>query len=277
MTVTATKITPEIGFEFSGLSGPELVDPDRAAECQAAVEEHGVVIYRRADIEDADLVAFTKMLGTVVVPKMGGVEGTPEVAAISLDPEQSELARYQRSTIFWHIDGAMDSVPQKGTLLTALVVADEGGDTEFANTYAAYEALPDDEKAAIADVRVVHSLAATQLLMYPDPSEKLRAAWDEVPSKEHPLVWTRKNGRKSLLLGSTAERVVGRSDDEGRALLDRLLDWATQPRFVLRHHWSPGDLVIWDNTGLLHRAIPYEVTSRRLMHRTTLVGEEAVA
>ena len=118
------------------------------------------------------------MLGTVVVPKMGGLEGNPEVAAISLDPAQSELARYQRSTIFWHIDGAMDSVPQKGTLLTALVVADEGGDTAFANTYAAYGALSDDEKAALADVRVVHSLAATQLLMYPDPSKKLRAAWD---------------------------------------------------------------------------------------------------
>ena len=157
------------------------------------------------------------------------------------------------------------------------MVAEEGGDTEFANTYAAYEALPEDEKAELDDVRVVHSFAAAQLHMTPEPSDKERAAWDRVPSKEHPLVWTRRNGRKSLLIGSTADRIVGLSDEESRALLERLLEWSTQPRFVLRHHWHPGDLVIWDNTGLLHRAIPYEQTSPRLMHRTTLVGEEAVA
>ena len=277
MTVTTAKITPEVGFEFEGLTGRELVDPERAAECQAALDEHGVVVYREARIDDDDLAAFSELLGTVVAPRMGAIDGHPTVTAISLDPAKSELATYQRSTIFWHIDGAMDEVPQKATLLTALVVAEEGGDTEFANTYAAYEALPEDEKAELDDVRVVHSFARAQLHMTPEPSDKERAAWDRVPSKEHPLVWTRRNGRKSFLIGSTADRIVGLPDQESRALLDRLLEWSTQPRFVLRHHWHPGDLVIWDNTGLLHRAIPYEPTSPRLMHRTTLVGEEAVA
>ncbi len=90
-------------------------------------------------------------------------------------------------------------------------------------------------------------------------------------------MWTRGNGRRSLLVGATAERVVGLSEAESRELLDRLLVWATQPRFSLRHHWHHGDLVIWDNTGILHRAQPYTAESHRLMHRTTLVGEEAVA
>jgi alpha-ketoglutarate-dependent taurine dioxygenase len=277
MAVMTQRITPEVGIEFSGLTGPELLDPQRAAQCQAALDEHGVVVYRDLHIGDADLAAFSELLGTVVAPRMGAIDGHPTVTAISLDPAESSLAAYQRSTIYWHIDGATDEVPQKGTLLTALVVADEGGDTEFASTYAAYAALPGDEKAELADVRVIHSFAAAQLLTYPEPSEKERATWDRVPSREHPLVWTHRDGRRSLLLGSTAERVVGLPDDEGRALLDRLLEWTTQPRFVLRHHWHPGDLVIWDNTGMLHRAIPYEATSRRLMHRTTLVGEEAVA
>ena len=277
MSVTTQQITPEIGLEVTGLAGHELVDPARAAECQAALDAHGVVVYREAGIGDADLLAFTEMLGTVVIPKMGGLEEHPGVDVISLDPAESSLAKFRRSTIFWHLDGTTDELPQKATLLTALVVADEGGDTEFAHTYAAYAALPEDEKARLADLRVEHSLAAAQLMFTPEPTAKQRAAWDQVPSRVHPLVWRRRDGRRSLLIGSTAGRIVDLPEDESRALLDHLLEWVTQPRFVLRHHWRPGDLVVWDNTGLLHRAIPYEATSHRLLHRTTLVGEEAIA
>ena len=277
MSVTTQQITPEIGLEVTGLAGHELVDPARAAECQAALDAHWVVVYREAGIGDTDLLAFTEMLGTVVIPKMGGLEEHPGVDVISLDPAESSLAKYRRSTIFWHLDGTTDELPQKATLLTALVVADEGGDTEFAHTYAAYAALPEDEKARLADLRVEHSLAAAQLMFTPEPTEKQRAAWDQVPSRVHPLVWRRRDGRRSLLIGSTAGRIVDLPEDESRALLDHLLEWVTQPRFVLRHHWRPGDLVVWDNTGLLHRAIPYEATSHRLLHRTTLVGEEAIA
>jgi alpha-ketoglutarate-dependent taurine dioxygenase len=168
-------------------------------------------------------------------------------------------------------------VPNKATLLTARQVSDDGsGDTEFANTYAAYEALSEEEKRELEDLRVVHSFAASQSLVYPDPSPKERAAWDKVPSREHPLVWTRRSGRKSLLIGATAGEVVGRPAEEGRALLDRLLELATGPRFTIRHRWRPGDLVIWDNTGMLHRAQPYGENSSRLMHRTSLAGEEEV-
>jgi alpha-ketoglutarate-dependent taurine dioxygenase len=152
-----------------------------------------------------------------------------------------------------------------------------GGDTEFASTYAAYDALSGAERAEIADLRVVHSFAAAQQLANPEPSDEERASWDRVPTRVHPLVWKRRDGRKSLLLGATAAEVVGWPLEEGRALLDRLLEWSTQRQFVLRHHWRRGDLVMWDNTGMLHRALPFEPTSRRLLHRTTLVGEEAVA
>jgi alpha-ketoglutarate-dependent taurine dioxygenase len=187
------------------------------------------------------------------------------------------MAAYRQGTFFWHIDGANDLVPNKATLLTARQISDDGGDTEFANTYAAYLALSDAEQAELADVRVVHSFAASQILVHPDPSPEQLAAWDGVPSREHPLVWTRRNGRKSLLLGASAGQVVGQSVEEGRALLDRLLEWSTRPQFVLRHRWRVGDLVVWDNTGMLHRAEPYDSDSPRLMHRTTIAGEEAIS
>jgi alpha-ketoglutarate-dependent taurine dioxygenase len=277
MTVTTTPLSPSIGVEVLGRVSSDFSRAQTADECQQLLTEHGVIVYREAHISDADLVAFSRLLGEVVVASTGGHPKYPEISPVTMDPRRSPLAGLRRSTIFWHTDGLTDQVPQKATLLTAREVADEGGDTEFANTYAAYESLPDAEKAEYAQYRVVHSVAASQLLLNPTPTDEQQAKWDRAPSREHPLVWKHRDGRHSLLIGATAGEVVGMTYDEGRAFLDRILEWATQPRFVLRHSWRVGDLVVWDNTGMLHRATPYEPTSRRLMHRTTLVGEEAIA
>jgi len=266
-----------IGIEIEGTSGAAFADPDVARDCAALLVEHGVVVYRDAHVDDADLVTFSRLLGEVVVAPMGNLPDHPEVSPVTLDPARSDLAEYRKGTFFWHIDGAQDRTPQKATLLAAREVADEGGDTEFASTYAAYEALPAEEKERLAGVRAVHSLGASQVLVYPEPTDEQRAMWARVPSREHPVIWTRPDGRRSMLIGATAGDVIGLSHDEGRALLDHLLDWSTQPQFVHRHHWRVGDLVVWDNTGMLHRALPYDPTSRRLLHRTTLAGEQAVA
>lgn len=158
-----------------------------------------------------------------------------------MDPAKTNalLASYRQGNFHWHIDGAIDEYPQQATLLTARAVDPAGGDTEFANTYAAYAALTDRERAEIDDLQAVHSFAHAQALANKDATEDQRRSWD-------------------------------------RALLEKLLDWSTQPQFRLRHKWRRGDLVIWDNTGMLHRALPFEPSSMRLMHRTTLVGEEPV-
>lgn len=277
MFADTTPINSAIGIEITGFAGNLLVDENAAAESRKLLDKHGVVVFRAAHIDDASLVALSRLLGNVVIAPMGGQEAHPEISAISLDPAKTVLASYNQGTFHWHIDGATDEIPQKATLLTALEVSEEGGDTEFANTYAAYDALSPEDKAEFADLQVVHSFAAAQRLANPEPTDKQKAAWDRVATRVHPLVWTRSTGRKSLLLGATASHVLGWPEDKSRELLDRLLDWSTQPRFSLRHHWTPGDLVLWDNTGMLHRAVPYAATSRRLMHRTTLIGEEAVA
>ena len=277
MPITTTPISTAIGVEVAGCTSDDFLAPEAARDCQALLDRYGVVVYREAHITDADLVTFSRALGEVVVAGAGGHPDHPEISPVTLDPAKSALARLRRSTIFWHTDGLTDLIPQKATLLTAREVADEGGDTEFASTYPAFEAMPADKRAELEGYRVVHSVAASQLLLNPDPTPEQQAKWDAAPSREHPLVWQRRDGRKSLLIGATAGQIVGMDTERSRELLDEVLDWATQPRFVLRHHWRVGDLVVWDNTGMLHRAIPYEPTSRRLMHRTTLVGEEAIA
>jgi len=266
-----------VGHIVEGRSGSDLSGAPAAQECRQLLERYGVVVYRGAGPDDDQLVAFSRSLGELL-PVPAGAEAThPEVDVITLDPAKSVLAEVRKGTFFWHLDGTRQEVPEKATLLTAIEVSNEGGDTEFANTYAAYDALPAARKAELEQLRVVHSFTAAQLLVHPDASPEQRAKWDRIPAREHPLVWKRKDGRRSLLIGATAERVVGLPDEDSRAILDDLLAHATQPAFTYRHAWTPGDLVVWDNTGMLHRAIPYEATSRRLMHRTTLVGDEAVA
>jgi len=278
MPVTINAITPTVGLEIIGMTANQLVEPDTAAEAQHALDEHGVVVYREVNISDEQLLAFSRLLGKLVVQPTGEHD-YPEIQTITLDPAKTNalLASYRQGNFHWHIDGAIDEYPQKATLLTARAVDPAGGDTEFANTYAAYAALTDDERAQIADLQVVHSFAHAQALANQDATEDQRRSWDRVPARVHPLVWTRSNGRQSLLLGATAAEIVDWPASKGRALLERLLNWSTQPQFTLRHKWRKGDLVMWDNTGMLHRALPFEPTSVRLMHRTTLVGEEPVA
>ncbi len=277
MTTSITPISPSIGVEVHGFRSNNFVKQYTATQCQELLTAHGVVVYREAHITDADLVTFSRLLGEVVVASAGGHPDYPEISPVTMDPSKSALAGLRRSTIFWHTDGLTDNVPQKATLLTAREIADEGGDTEFANTYAAYDALSAEKKAEIDGYRVVHSVAASQLLLEPNPTAEQRAKWDRAPSREHPLVWTHRDGRKSLLIGATAGEIVGMDAQSSRTVLDGILAWATQPEFVLHHRWTVGDLVVWDNPGMLHRAMPYEPTSRRLMHRTTLVGDEAIA
>jgi alpha-ketoglutarate-dependent taurine dioxygenase len=265
-----------IGAEVVGADAASILDPEAARACLDALETHGVLVFRELGLDDAAQAAFTRTLGEPVL--LGsGQSPHPEIFTVTLDPQVSRAAEYLKGTFWWHIDGATDDVPTRASLLSARSVADDGGDTEFAGTYAAYEALPAAEQARCRQLRVVHSLEASQRPVYPDPTAEQLGAWRSGPRKEHPLVWHHATGRRSLVLGVTADHVVGMGLDEGRALLARLLEWATQPRFVYRHRWRVGDLVIWDNRGTMHRALPYSPRSNRRMHRTTLVGDEAIA
>jgi alpha-ketoglutarate-dependent taurine dioxygenase len=277
MTAHSQPISESLGLEITGMDSAELVSRAGAAGAQTALDRHGVVVYREVNISDEELLELSRMLGTLVVQPTGE-HRYPEIQTITMDPTKTNalMASFRQGNFHWHIDGATDTTPQKGTLLTARAVDPAGGDTEFSSTYAAYAGLPDERKSEIAALQVVHTFAHAQSLANPEPTEQQRAQWDRVPPRTHPLVWTHRDGRKSMLLGATATEVVGWPADLSRELLDELLAWSTQPQFTIRHKWRTGDLVMWDNTGMLHRALPFEPTSVRLMHRTTLAGEEPV-
>lgn len=271
--IVTKQLSETVGAEVLGVDRDRLLhDEDFPHACLAALDANGVLLFRELHLDDATQVAFCRRLGDVVMVPNHPI---PEITVVSLDPK-NRLAEYFRGTFDWHIDGSTDDIPSKASILTADATAGHGGDTEFASTYAAYESLPDRDKERYDSLRVVHTVEASQRRIYPDPSPRQLADWGSRAPKEHPLVWEHQSGRRSLVIGATADRVVGIGPEEGRALLDRLVEWTTRPGQVLRHVWSIGDTVIWDNRGVIHRACPYDADSQREMHRTTLVGDEPI-
>jgi alpha-ketoglutarate-dependent taurine dioxygenase len=261
-------LTPTIGSEIR-TDLDTLLSGREASTIREVLEQRGVVFFRGLHIGDEHQVAIAKTLGTLVAN-----EGQGGINKISLDEKVNQRAKYLQGSMFWHFDGSLQPLPNLATLLRAVQLSETGGQTEFCNTYAAYEDLPEAEKEAIAELRVVHSAERSQYYVTPEMSYDEVAFWQKSPTKACPIVWTHRSGRKSLLLGATSDYVIGLPVEESRALLARLRDWATQPQYVYQHPWQPGDLLIWDNTGTMHRVLPYAVNSGRLMHRTILAGEE---
>lgn len=273
-TLTAEPLGAGVGAQVVGADLETLLDNAAfPGWCLDALEANGVLVFRELHIDDETQVAFSKRLGEV--EKVGRGD-PPEIFRVTLDPAKNPSAAYLRGTFDWHIDGMTEDIPIMATMLSGHAVADSGGETEFASTYAAYDDLTDEEREQYLSVRVVHTFEAAQRLHNPDPSPEELAMWRKRPPKEHPLVWQHRSGRRSLVLGATADRVVGMAPDEGQRFLDELLARATTADRVYRHRWAVGDVVIWDNRGVLHRACPYEPTSPRDMHRTTFVGDEPV-
>jgi alpha-ketoglutarate-dependent taurine dioxygenase len=275
-------IKPAIGG-IVHVAKADLLNDDVVNALRAALDDRGVLVFPRIDLTNVEQLALTdkigKRLNYVSKAPGSGATGQEDVYAITLDKKINNQPEYVLGTFFWHIDGVtIDQPLPKGTLLTARKLSSTGGQTEFASTYAAYDSLRDADKEAYANLKVVHKMEASMRPVFEAFSEEDLARWRGMSSvMTHPLVWTHKSGRKSLVVGSHADSVVGLPIPHGRSLLVRLQEWAAQPAFSYRHEWQEGDLVIWDNHGLMHRVVPYNVDSGRMMHRTTLKGEERVA
>jgi alpha-ketoglutarate-dependent taurine dioxygenase len=268
MQLETTELKPRIGSLIRiGLDG--LLSRAFAEQIRALLEERGVLLIRGIELSDEQQLAITRTLGRI------GDADAGTIYKVSFDKRENPThADYNYGNFSWHIDRTDTDVPPFATLLTPKRLATSGGETEFANTYAAYEDLPEADKRLIDGLKVVHKLESSYRESVPNPTEAQLATWRAHADKVHPLVWRHRSGRRSLITSMSGTEVVGMPKPEGAALLARLMAWATQPEYVYVHAWRLGDIVLWNNTGTMHRARRYDITCGRLMHRTVVLGDE---
>lgn len=283
---TTIELVPfETGFgaEVHGMDLSRPIDDALFRAWNEAFERHRVLVFRGQRFTDEQHVAFSRRFGELEDfpdPK-DQAAGLPTVLRVSNVDRDTDRIKplddvghrsFTLGTSDWHTDSSFRRVPSKASLLFAREVPDAGGDTMFANTLMAYEALPDAEKAAIDGLTVVHDFEETRRRFgLPPRPEAIRAANPPTPQ---PLVRRVPGGGKALLLGMHASYVEEMDAGDSRALLDRLTAWATQDRFTYRHRWRVGDLVMWDNRCTMHKAMPYDMENeRRVLHRTTVAGD----
>lgn len=279
MSLEIEPLTPHFAARVSGFSIRDGVDAETFAAIEAAFEEHSVLLFPDQPVTDEEQIAFSERFGELEGTLKGAVGADSKLARItnilpdgSLKDPDSQLALFTRANMFWHADSTFKATPAKASLLSARIVPPEGGDTEFASTRAAWQALPERTRAEIENLVAVHDLAYSREKLAPGAiSDEQRAA---LPPVQQALVRTNPvNGRKALLLGAHVSGIVGMNDMLGRALHDTLMEFATQPEATWRHSWRADDIVMWDNRCVLHRGHLYdERNHRRLMIRTTVAG-----
>ncbi len=281
MTLTLRALHPRFGAEVIGVDTGRPVDDATFAEIRAAFEAYSLLVFRDQTLADDTQVAFSRRFGpletTVKANPAGGSyfarQSNLDIATGAVIPPEDRRMVYQKANYLWHTDSSFKRIPALCSLLSGRIVPPEGGDTEFATMRAAYADLPEAMKRRIDGLVAEHSFAYSRGLI--DPNVLTAEQKAETPPVGQALVRTNPvNGRKNLYLGAHASHIVGWAVEEGRALLKALTDFTTQEHFCHAHRWRAGDLVLWDNRCLLHRATAYDtVRYKRLMQRTTVAGD----
>jgi alpha-ketoglutarate-dependent 2,4-dichlorophenoxyacetate dioxygenase len=281
MSLTVQPITPDFVAEIGGVDLREPIDRDTVAAISDAINHAGVLVFHDQFITDEQQQAFSRNFGELettvrayrkdFVPRLD-----VHMADISnLDSNNRVLPKNDRRRLnalgnrLWHSDSSFKRIPARFSLLSARVIPGEGGETQFADMRAAWDALPDAMKHRVEGLICEHTQLFSRAKIgftdwAPEEIEKM-APVPQVLVRTHPG-----SGRKSLFLSSHAGRIRGMEEPEARLLLMDLIEHATQPRFVYTHRWRTGDLVMWDNRCTMHRAREYDETQVRDMHRTTV-------
>lgn len=285
MTISFEQVGPTLAARVTGLDLTQPLGSAQVAAIEAAMDRYAVLIFPAQQITDEQQQDFTVNFGPLEDPTGGNVTKKEErrlgagMADVSnLDQHGKPLARDDRRRMFnlgnqlWHSDSSFRATPAKYSILSGRVVSTSGGNTEFADMRAAYDALDDATKAEIEDLVCEHSLIYSRgTLGFDALTEEERAMFKPVRQRlvrTHPVT-----GRKSLYLSSHAGTIIGWPTPEARAFLRDLLEHAVQPRFVYVHRWQPFDLVMWDNRQTVHRVRRFDDTQIRDMRRTTVAGE----
>jgi alpha-ketoglutarate-dependent 2,4-dichlorophenoxyacetate dioxygenase len=289
MSIAIRQIHPVFVGEVSGIDLTQPLSRDEVAAIEAGMDRYAVLVFHDQKLTDEQQMVFSRNFGRLEDARGGNItkpedkrlrEGMNDVSNLGRDGEP--LARDSRQRLFnlgnmlWHSDSSFRAVPAKYSLLSARVVNPTGGNTEFADMRAAYDALDADMRAQIEDLVCEHSLMYSRgSLGLLDYSEEERAMFRPVRQRlvrTHPVT-----GRKSLYLSSHAGGIVGMPMPEARILLRELTEHATQPTFVYVHRWRQWDLLMWDNRQMMHRVRRYDETQPRDMRRTTVAGEAPTA
>lgn len=289
MTLTFRKLHPCFVAEVSPVELKAVRDEATLAQIRGGMDEFAVLVFRDQIWSDAEHLDFAQRLDGRLHTKLGisalqkNRFGNEALGDISNLDESGEIMKsdnrrrmYGLGNRLWHTDASFQDPPGRYSMLSAKVVPPVDADTEFADMRAAYDALPDGEKARLEGLRVHHSIAYSRQTLGFEFSENEQEA---LKGAVHPLVRTiPRSGRRSLYLASHASRVIDWPVPEGRLLLRELIEHATQPRFVYRHQWRVGDLVIWDNRATMHRARPFDdARYRRELRRVTTLDVEQPA
>lgn len=291
MTLSIQPIDPVSRPFFAGeVSGIDITRPltaDQVAAIERGMDQFAVLVFHDQRFDDDSQIAFSRNFGELEVAS-GDINwgkdrriASPHVNDISnLTNDNQVMGRDDRKRLFslgnrlWHSDSSFKAVPAKYSLLSARVIPGAGGNTEFADMRAAYDALDDETKAEVEGLICEHSQIYSRGILgfddfTPEELERFKPVQQRLV-RRHPVT-----GRRSLFLASHAGAIIGWPVPEARAFLRDLNEHATQRQFVYSHAWRQWDLVIWDNRTTMHRARPFDATQVRDMHRTTVACERS--
>ncbi len=290
MAIQIRKLHPHLMGEVEGVDLFQPVDADTVGRIEAGMDEHAVLLFRDQPLTDDQQVAFSRNFGELQVATGSNITNLAErrlsldLADVSnLDKDGRIFARDDRKRLFglgnrlWHSDASFRAVPARYSLLSARAVPGRGGNTEFADMRAAYEALPDETKARVEDLVCEHSIMHSRALLgfteFDQEERQIFAPVRQSLVRTHPV-----SGRKSLYLSSHAGAIVGWPMPEARGFLFDLMEHATRPEFVYVHEWRVNDFIIWDNRQMMHRVRRFAETEvARDMRRTTIRGDGPTA
>ena len=279
--ITIRPLTPNLGAEIFGVDFSRDLDDETFRQIHDAFLRYQVLLFSPGELPPARQVAFARRFGEVQIHVMNQYHagGFPELYRLSnLDENGKPNGKHpDQGTLIWHTDGSWRRVTGHATIIYGEVMPDTGGDTLFCDMYGAYERLSPEWKSRIANMRAMHNLdfSRNRRHGHEPMTDAQRAA---VPPVDHPVVRTHPDtGRKCLYLGDHAESIVGMPYDEGRALIDELNLLAVHPDLTYEHKWSVGQMIVWDNRCLMHRATTYDAaTQGRVIRRCTVLGQVPV-
>jgi putative 2-oxoglutarate oxygenase len=277
MPLETRSIHESFGAEVVGVDLAGDLDDGTITAIQEAWTRSSILLFRDVRMTPAQHVAFTRRLGPlhVMEPLEFNLPDHPEVFVVSNVEEDGKAVGLKRAGWGWHSDGEDKAVPNAGSFLYALEVPPEGGDTLFADTYAAFAALPADVRRTIMGRRACFSRVRLHHVHYPHMKPLTEEQKAQRPDVWHPIARRHpRSGWTALYIGRWACEVEGLPEAEGRDLIRYLQEFATRPEFIHRHRWRVGDAMLWDNRCAQHCATEFDdVRHRRRMHRTTLEGD----